>query len=82
MVSCVFSFIGSWSTYLITSVIGPTNIRTLPLLLFPMMSSGNNSYPLIAAITLIYILPVLLFLIASSKIIIGEGFDARRGKLS
>ena len=81
MVCCVFSFIGSWSTYLVTSVIGPTNIRTLPLLLFPMMSSGNNSYPLIAAITLIYIAPVLLFLIASSKIIIGEGFDPRRGNL-
>lgn len=81
MVSCVFSFIGSWSTYLLTSAIGPTDVQTLPQLLFPMISSGNNSYPLIAAITLIYIAPVLLFLIASSHVITGEGYDMRRGIL-
>ena len=78
MVTCVFSFIGSWGNYLIPAVIGPTKKQTLPVLLFPMMSSGNNSYPLIAAITILYIAPVLLFLILSSKIIIGEGFDPRR----
>ena len=66
VVSCVFSFIGSWGTYLVTAVIGPAKLKTLPLLLFPMMSSGNNSYPLIAAITIVYIAPVLLFLIISS----------------
>lgn len=81
MVSCVFSFIGSWGNYLITAVIAPVNLQTLPMLLFPMMSSGNNSYPLIAAVTLVYIAPVLLFFIFSSKIIIGEGNDPRRGKL-
>lgn len=81
MVSCVFSFIGSWSTYLLTVVIGPADMQTLPVLLLPMMSSGNNSYPLIAAVTIIYIAPVLLFLILSSKIIIGDGFDPRKGNL-
>lgn len=81
MVSCVFSFIGSWGNYLVTAVIAPVNLQTLPMLLFPMMSSGNNSYPLIAAVTLVYIAPVLLFFIFSSKIIIGEGNDPRRGKV-
>ena len=78
MVSCVFSFIGSWGNYLITAVIAPVDLQTLPVLLFPMMSSGNNSYPLIAAITLVYIAPVLLFFAFSSKVIIGEGIDPRR----
>lgn len=78
MVTCVFSFIGSWGNYLIAAVIGPTKQQTLPVLLFPMMSSGNNSYPLIAAITILYIAPVLLFLILSSKVIIGERFDPRQ----
>lgn len=77
-VTCVFSFIGSWGNYLIPAVIGPTKMQTLPVLLFPMMSSGNNSYPLIAAITMVYIAPVLLFLILSARVIIGEGFDPRR----
>lgn len=80
MVTCVFSFIGSWGNYLIAAVIGPTKMQTLPVLLFPMMSSGNNSYPLVAAVTILYIAPVLLFLLLSSKVIIGEGFDPRRGR--
>lgn len=80
-VSCVFSFIGSWGTYLTTAVIGPPDMQTLPVLLFPMLSSGNNSYPLIAAVTLVYIAPVLLFLAASSRVIIGQGFDPRGGRL-
>ena len=81
MVSCVFCFIGSWGNYLVTAVIAPVNLQTLPMLLFPMMSSGNNSYPLIAAVTLVYIAPVLLFFLFSSKIIIGEGNDPRRGNV-
>lgn len=81
MVSCVFSFIGSWGCYLLTAVIGPTKLQTLPVVLFPMMSSGNNSYPLIAAVTLIYISPVLLFLALSAKVITGEGYEPGKGGL-
>lgn len=78
-VSMVFSFIGSWSNYLLTSVIGPPALKTLPVLLFPMMSSGNNSYPLIAVITILYIAPVLVFLIFSSHLISGSGVDPKQG---
>ena len=79
MVSCVFSFIGSWGCYLLTAVLGPTKLQTLPLILFPMMSSGNNSYPLIAAVTLMYISPVLVFLALSSRVISGEGLVPGKG---
>jgi ABC-type spermidine/putrescine transport system permease subunit II len=79
VVTCVFSFIGSWSVYLLTAVIGPPSLKTLPMLLFPMMSSGNNSYPLIAAVTVIYISPVLLLLILASKILAGRP-DLRQGR--
>lgn len=78
-VSGVFSFIGSWSNYLLTSVLGPPDMQTLPVLLFPMMSSGNNSYPLIAAITLVYIAPVFVFLLFSSHLIAGSGVEPNRG---
>lgn len=81
MVSCVFSFIGSWGCYLLTAVIGPVKLQTLPVVLFPMMSSGNNSYPLIAAVTLIYISPVLLFLALSAKVITGEDYAPGKGGL-
>ena len=78
-VSAVFSFIGSWSNYLLTAVIGPPGLKTLPVLLFPMMSSGNNSYPLIAVITLVYVAPVFVFLIFSSHLIAGSGVRAQQG---
>jgi len=78
-VSAVFSFIGSWSNYLLTAVIGPPSLKTLPVLLFPMMSSGNNSYPLIAVITLVYAAPVFVFLIFSSHLIAGSGVRAQQG---
>jgi putative spermidine/putrescine transport system permease protein len=78
-VSAVFSFIGSWSNYLLTAVIGPPSLKTLPVLLFPMMSSGNNSYPLIAVFTLVYAAPVFVFLIFSSRLIAGSGLRAQEG---
>lgn len=78
-VSAVFSFIGSWSNYLLTAVIGPPSLKTLPVLLFPMMSSGNNSYPLIAVITLLYVAPVFVFLIFSSQLIARSGVKPQQG---
>ena len=78
-VSAVFSFIGSWSNYLLTAVIGPPSLKTLPVLLFPMMSSGNNSYPLIAVITLLYVAPVFVFLVLSSQLIAGSGVKPQQG---
>lgn len=78
-VSAVFSFIGSWSNYLLTSVIGPPSLKTMSVLLFPMMSSGNNSYPLIAVLTLLYIAPVFVFLLFSSRLIAGSGVDPKSG---
>ena len=78
-VSAVFSFIGSWSNYLLTAMIGPPSLKTLPVMLFPMMSSGNNSYPLIAVFTLVYVAPVFVFLVFSSRLIAGSGVRAQQG---
>jgi ABC-type spermidine/putrescine transport system permease subunit II len=79
IVTCVFSFIGSWSVYLLTALIGPPALTTLPVLLFPMMSSGNNSYPLIAAVTILYISPVLLLLLFVSTLLSGGRLDPGLG---
>jgi ABC-type spermidine/putrescine transport system permease subunit II len=79
VVSCVFSFIGSWSVYLLTFVIGDPTFKTLPVLLLPMIADGNNSYPFLAAVTLIYMAPLLLALLFFSKLLVESHLDMKAG---
>ncbi|MDR1064859.1 MAG: ABC transporter permease subunit [Oscillospiraceae bacterium] len=67
VVTGVFCFIGSWSVYLLNNVIGDPRFKTLPGVIFPLVSVGNNSYSTVAVAIIVYILPVLLLLAASSK---------------
>jgi putative spermidine/putrescine transport system permease protein len=67
IVTGVFCFIGSWSVYLLNNVIGHPHFKTLPGVIFPLISVGNNSYSTMAVAIIIYILPVLLLLMLSSN---------------
>jgi ABC-type spermidine/putrescine transport system permease subunit II len=79
IVSGVFCFIGSWSVYLLNSVIGDPQFKTLPSVVFPLMSVGNNSYSTIAAAIIVYILPVLAVVALSSKALAASPDIRKRG---
>jgi ABC-type spermidine/putrescine transport system permease subunit II len=67
IVTGMFCFIGSWSVYLLNNVIGDPRFKTLPGVIFPLISVGNNSYSTMAAAMIVYILPVLALLTLTSK---------------
>lgn len=63
-VSALFSFLLSWSQYLSTLIIGGGKMLTLPILLFSLMDSGDR--PVAAAVSLLFIIPVFIALMASA----------------
>ncbi len=63
-VAALFSFLLSWSQYLSTLIIGGGKMLTLPILLFSLMDSGDR--PVAAAVSLVFILPAMLALLASA----------------
>jgi putative spermidine/putrescine transport system permease protein len=71
MTAALFSFLVSWSQYLLTLAIGGGRVQTLPLLLFSFASAGRND--ITAAIALLYILPGLIILAFSARWITGRG---------
>jgi len=64
-VAALFSFLLSWSQYLCTLIIGGGKILTLPILLFSLMNAGDR--PVAAAVSLIFIIPVIMVLLASAR---------------
>lgn len=81
VVSCLFSFIGSWGAYLIISAVAPPSFKTLSLVLFPMINSGTNGFPITAAIVLLYILPILAVLVVFSKLLVNDTNKTNTGGL-
>jgi len=74
VVSCLFAFVVSWSQYLLTLIIGGTAVRTLPMVLFALMGSGD--YAVACAVALIFIIPVLVLLVLTSKFLTTNGVSA------
>ena len=64
-VAALFSFLLSWSQYLCTLIIGGGKILTLPILLFSLMDAGDR--PVAAAVSLVFILPVVAVLLVSAQ---------------
>lgn len=64
-VAALFSFLLSWSQYLCTLIIGGGKILTLPILLFSLMDAGDR--PVAAAVSLVFIIPVVIVLLASAR---------------
>jgi putative spermidine/putrescine transport system permease protein len=74
VVSCLFAFVVSWSQYLLTLMIGGTAVKTLPILLFALMGSGD--YAVASAVALIFILPVLILLVLTSRFLTTNGVSS------
>ena len=72
IVTCIFSFIGVWSAYLVVSAVAPPTFRTMSLLAFPMMGTAAGGYALAAAVTLLYIAPILAILVIFSKLLVND----------
>ena len=70
VVGSLFTFLVSWSQYLLTLLIGGGRVVTLPLLLFNFVASGRND--IMGAIAMIYILPGILILILTARYISGR----------
>jgi ABC-type spermidine/putrescine transport system permease subunit II len=79
IVTAIFSFIGTWSAYLVVGAIAPPSFRTMPLMLFPMINSGSNGYALTAVATILYIAPILLVLIVFSRLLANDTDKTRTG---
>lgn len=75
--AALFSFLVSWSQYLLTLAVGGGRVQTLPLLLFSFASAGRND--ITAAIALLYILPGLLILVLTARQITGRGAALTQG---
>ena len=70
LVASLFTFLLSWSQFLLTLMIGGGRVVTMPLLLFGFATSGRND--LTGAIALIYILPGIVILIVTSRFLSGR----------
>jgi len=70
IVASMFAFVVSWSQYLLTLIIGGPGIKTLPLLLFAFINSGD--YTVGAAVCIIFVLPALIILVTSSRYLAGS----------
>lgn len=70
MVAGLFSFIISWSQYILTLLIGGGQVLTLPVLLFSFATSGDSG--LTAALSLVFIAPAVFFLLLTSRYLTGQ----------
>ena len=68
VVACMFTFMISWSMYLVVSFLAPTGFTTLATLLLPLISAQASNTD-VAVMTLMFILPALLVFIFSSKML-------------
>jgi putative spermidine/putrescine transport system permease protein len=75
-VAALFSFLLSWSQYLSTLIIGGGKMLTLPILLFALMDSGDR--PVAGAVSLVFILPAFLALMASAHSLGRQGLRGIR----
>jgi putative spermidine/putrescine transport system permease protein len=67
VVAALFSFLISWSQYLLTLLVGSGRVVTLPMLLFSSAGGGNNATIAVQALT--FTAPILLLLIFTSRVL-------------
>lgn len=70
MVASLFTFLVSWSQYITTLLIGGGRVVTLPMVLFPFISSSNHSHA--AAISIVFVIPALVALFATARVLTGR----------
>ena len=72
IVAGFFAFVVSWSQYVLTLQIGGGAIQTMPVLLVSSASGGDVGVT--GALTLVYVLPVLVILAGVSRHLVRSGF--------
>ncbi len=65
LVATMFTFLISWGQYVTTLLIGGGRIITLPMVLFPFITSPNHADA--AAISLVFVAPAVIVLIFTSR---------------
>ncbi|MCC3303591.1 ABC transporter permease [Sneathiella sp. HT1-7] len=70
LIGSLFTFLVSWSQYILTLLIGGGRVVTLPLLLFNFASAGRND--ITGAISMIYILPGVVLLLLGARHLTGR----------
>ena len=70
-VAALFAFLISWGEYVLTLLIGGGAVKTLPLLLYAYL--GSTDTPVAAALGLALVLPPVLLLAVTSKVLSGQG---------
>ena len=70
VVAGLFAFLISFSQYTLTMLVGQGHIVTMPVLLFSSIPGGDN--PMIAALSLVFVLPSVLVLVATSRFLSGK----------
>ena len=65
LVATMFTFLISWGQYVTTVLIGGGRVITLPMVLFPFISGASHANA--AAISLVFVAPAILVLIAISR---------------
>jgi len=78
-VGCMYTFMVSWSMYLLTYELAPTNLETMTTTIMPMLVSTTVTYPILAATAAMFFLPSLLFLIITTQIIKSDNISTRGG---
>ncbi len=68
--AALFSFLISWSEYVLTLLIGGGQVQTLPLLLFAAIGSSDTTSA--AALALLIIVPPLLLVAVASRVLSGR----------
>lgn len=70
VVGALFTFLISWSQYVLTLLIGGGQVVTLPLLLFNFARSGENA--IAGALSVVFVIPGILILMLSSRYLSGD----------
>ncbi len=81
MIACLYTFLSSWAMYLPVSMYAPKGFTTLAVMLFPLVSGGLTSNTYTATVTLIFLLPPVIFLLFSSWVIGSDKVNRTGGGL-
>lgn len=78
-IGCMYTFMVSWSMYLLTYELAPVSLETMTTVIMPMLVSSTVPFPILAATALIFFLPSLLFLVISTQIIKSDKINTGGG---
>ena len=70
-VAALFAFLISWGEYVLTLLVGGGAVKTLPLLLYAYL--GSTDTPVAAALGLALVVPPVLLLAVTSRLLSGDG---------